>query len=163
MSTSARDTNPMLSGLGPAAYADRANVPDLTVDGDPKVVPLRSLPSFYIEPRDPDPRGMTVVGADGAIAGTVSDVWVDRSEPQLRYFEVSLSDGGGSVLLPATMAKVDVRRSLVKVSSILGSQFADVPRPARDDQITLREEDQVMAYFAAGDLFRTPDRRGPLL
>jgi photosynthetic reaction center H subunit len=93
----------------------------------------------------------------------VSDVWVDRSEPQLRYFEVSLSGGSGNVLVPAAMAKLDTRRATVKVSSILASQFADVPRPARNDQITLREEDQVMAYFAAGHLFRTPNRREPFL
>jgi len=163
MSTSARNTNPMLSGLGPAAYADRAMVPDLTVDGDPKVVPLRSVPSFFLEPRDPDPRGMAVVGADGITAGTVADVWVDRSEPQLRYFEVSLGGSGRIVLLPASMARVNARQAIVKVSSILASQFADVPQPARNDQITLREEDQVMAYYAAGHLYRTPDRREPFL
>jgi photosynthetic reaction center H subunit len=52
---------------------------------------------------------------------------------------------------------------VVKVASILASQFGDVPKTARDDQITLLEEDRVMAYYAAGHLYRTPDRRGPLL
>ena len=162
MSTSARDTNPMLSGVGPAAYADRANVPDVTVEGIPKIVPMRVAPTFFIEPRDPDPRGMSVVGADGVTAGVVVELWVDRSEPQLRYFEVELGSGD-TVLVPANVARVDARRATIRVASILASQFADVPKPERDDQITLREEDRVMAYFAAGHLYRTPERRGPLL
>ena len=32
-----------------------------------------------------------------------------------------------------------------------------------DERITLREEDRVMAYYASGNLYRTPDRREPLL
>jgi photosynthetic reaction center H subunit len=163
MSTSASDTNPMLSGMGPASYADRADVPDLTVEGAAKIVPLRLAPTFFIEPRDPDPRGMIVVGVDGMAAGTVSELWVDRSEPQLRYLEVTLNDGGRNVLLPATFAKIDSRRRTVKVASILARQFADVPAIATMDRITLREEDRVMAYYASGNLYRTPDRREPLL
>jgi photosynthetic reaction center H subunit len=162
MSAPTSDTNPMLSGLGPAAFADRANVPDVTVDGIPKVVPLRVAPTFFIEPRDPDPRGMHVVGADGATAGTVVELWVDRSEPQLRYLEVTLT-GGGTVLVPANMVRVNARQGTVRVAAILAHQFVDVPRTARDDQVTLLEEDRIMAYFASGHLFRTPDRRGPLL
>jgi photosynthetic reaction center H subunit len=163
MSTSARDTNPMLSGMGPAAYADRADVPDLTVEGHAKIVPLRTAPTFFIEPRDPDPRGMSVVGTDGVEAGIVTDLWIDRAEPQLRYFEITLNNGGRTVLLPATFAKVDARRGTVKVASILASQFADVPAIAHAERITLREEDRVMAYYASGNLYRTPDRREPLL
>ena len=33
--------DPMLDGVGPGAYAMRADTPDLTLDGLPKIVPLR--------------------------------------------------------------------------------------------------------------------------
>ena len=48
---------------------------------------------------------MRVIGMDGAVAGTVSDVWIDRAEPAPRYYEVALG-AGDSVLLPATMARI---------------------------------------------------------
>lgn len=155
--------NLMLSGMGPAAYANRANVPDLTVEGHPKIVPMRTAPSFFIEPRDPDPRGMTVVGADDVEAGVVTDLWVDRSEPQLRYLEVAVTGAARTVLLPATMVRISTRARRVKVESILARHFADVPLTALPDRVTLREEDQIMAYFAGGHLYATEARRGPLL
>ncbi len=64
--------NPMLDGVGPAAYAERADVPDLTLDGHPKIVPMRVATEFTVEARDPDPRGMEVVGADGEVGGVVT-------------------------------------------------------------------------------------------
>jgi len=82
--------DPMHDGVGPAAYAERADQPDLTLEGEPKIVPLRVASDFTLEPRDPDPRGMSVVAADGAVAGHVRDVWVDRSEILIRYLEVEL-------------------------------------------------------------------------
>ena len=72
--------NPMIDGVGPASYALRANVPDTTYEGHARIVPLRVARTHTIETRDPDPRGMDVVGADGLVAGTVSDAWVDRAE-----------------------------------------------------------------------------------
>ncbi len=49
----------MLDAIGPGAYALRADTPDLTVDGDDKIVPMRAAPSFFVANGDPDPRGMT--------------------------------------------------------------------------------------------------------
>lgn len=155
--------NPMLSGRGPAAWADRADVPDLTVHGEPKVVPMRAAPNFFIEPRDPDPRGMAVLGADDVEAGTVTDLWVDRAEPQLRYLEVSVHATARTVLVPTTMIRVDARGRRVRVQAILARHFADVPAIARPDRVTLLEEDRIMAYFAGGTMYATPQRREPLL
>ena len=42
---------------------------------------------------DPDPRGLPVIGADGAVAGIVCDLWVDRAEVLFRYLEVEVADG----------------------------------------------------------------------
>ena len=158
-----RDADARLSaGLGPGAWADRADVPDRTIDGHPKVVPLRAAPNFFVEPRDPDPRGMTVVGADGASAGVVQDVWVDRSEPQARYLELAVT-GGGTVLVPINCCRIDARRGAVRVKAIHARHFAGVPRTRLPDQVTLLEEDRIMAYFAAGYLYASPERFGPFL
>ncbi len=72
--------NPMLDGVGPGSWADREDVPELNIDKVPAIVPLRVAEGTFLEPRDPDPRGMKVIGADREIAGVVTDVWVDRAE-----------------------------------------------------------------------------------
>lgn len=78
------------SGVGPAAYAMRADKPDLAADGEVKLAPMRCLPHHSIAEDDADPRGMEVVGADGLPAGVVADLWVDRTEMMVRYVEVRL-------------------------------------------------------------------------
>lgn len=162
--------NPMLDGVGPAAWAERAETCDLTVDGKPRIVPLRAAPDFHLEARDPDPRGMVVKGADGLSAGKVADVWVDRSEALIRYFEVELNTPAATageaatksrVLLPHNFARIDGRRREVKVNSILAKHFAQVPRLAAPDQVTRREEDRVCAYYGGGTLYATPQRAEP--
>jgi photosynthetic reaction center H subunit len=157
--------NPMIDGVGPAAYAQRANVPDLTVDGFASIVPLRVATDATVDPEDPDPRGMTVYGADGVRAGTVSDLWIDRTEPQIRYLEVEISPIGSAkrVLLPFIMARVDGARREIKVKAILGRQFADVPALGSPNQVTKLEEDRITAYYAGGTLYATPARTEPLL
>lgn len=154
--------NAMLAGTGPAAYALRAEVPDLTETGETRIVPLRLIPDHYLDEESPDPRGMTAVGADGVAGGLVTDVWIDRVELVVRYFEVALS-AGPSVLLSAPMARIDTAANAVRVQSILGAQFADVPLLANPDQVTLREEDQVQAYYGGGQLYATASRLEPLL
>lgn len=157
--------NPMLDGVGPGAYVDRKNEPDLTEHGEPMIVPLSAARGFTVADGDPDPRGMSVVGADGGVAGTVHDLWVDRAEPQIRYLEVNVTAPGGArrVLLPIGFARIDGRSRTVRVRSILAGQFAAVPATARADQITRREEDRIMAYYAGGTLYADADRLGPLL
>jgi photosynthetic reaction center H subunit len=154
--------DPMLAAVGPGSYADRANVPDLTVEGAAKIVPMRVASNFAIDTGDRDPRGLDVLGADRQIAGTVKDIWVDRSETIIRYLEV-VTTGGRTVLLPMTFAAVDRRRGLVKVQAILADQFANVPTLARPDQVTLLEEDKICAYYGAGTLYATASRQEPLL
>lgn len=154
--------NPMLDAVGPAAYAERANMPDHTIDGEPLIVPIRSAPGFEVSGRDPDPRGMNVYGADRERGGVVSDLWVDRAEPQIRYLEVATA-GDRRVLLPITFAKIDGRRRCVNVHAILGEQFARVPGTANSNQVTRREEDQIAAYYAGGQLYATPSRAEPFL
>lgn len=157
--------DPMIDGVGPAAYAIRADVPDLTYDGRPKIVPLRVATDFSVDPSDADPRGMQVLGADNQVAGMVSDVWVDRSESLIRYLEVDVStpNGGGLVLLPMNFAKVDGGRRVVRVKAILARHFAQVPQLRNPDQVTFMEEERIVAYFGGGTLYAEPSRVEPLL
>ena len=159
--------NPMIDGVGPASWANRADEPDRTFHGAPKIVPMRLDPTFSVAKGDPDPRGLRGEAADKVTAGTVMELWVDRAEPQVRYYEVQLSGSERRIMLPAGFVQWPNfglwgnDRLLVK--SITAAQFADVPTIRRDDQITLLEEDKVMAYFAGGHLYATAARSEPLI
>jgi photosynthetic reaction center H subunit len=159
--------NPMIDGVGPAAWADRADEPDRTFHGAPKIVPMRLDPTFSVAKGDPDPRGLPVEAVDKVTAGTVIELWVDRAEPQVRYYEVQLSGTERRIMLPAGFVQWPNfglwgnDRLLVK--SITAAQFTDVPAIRRDDQITLLEEDKVMAYFAGGHLYATAARSEPII
>lgn len=154
--------NPMVDGIGPAAWAERADVPDLTFGGEPKIVPMRLAQDFYVAPQDSDPRGMKVLGADGKVAGTVTDLWVDRGEFLFRYLEVELAPAH-HVLLPMNFARVDGGKRVVRVNAILASQFAQAPGLKNPHQITFLEEDKICGYFGGGSLYATPERAEPLL
>ena len=106
---------------------------------------------------------MPVLGDDGVIGGTVVDIWVDRSEMLFRYLEVGVagSESGARVPLPVTFARINSQRVMVK--SILGHQFAQVPTTRNADQVTLFEEEKIMAYYGAGTLYATPARQEPWL
>ena len=56
------------------------------------------------KPRDPDPRGMRVIGADSEIGGVVTDVWVDRAEALIRYLEVEVTSTRWSQARTAAVA-----------------------------------------------------------
>lgn len=156
--------NPMKDGVGPAAWAQRSDKPERTAEGDPKIVPLKRLRGYSIEERDPDPREMDVVGADGETAGSVTDVWVDRSELLIRYLEVALGGRRArTILVPMPMARINASRGVVEVDSILASQFSDVPETKSDREVTLLEEDKICAYYGGGTLYATPTRVGPMI
>ena len=152
--------NPLLAGVGPGSWNNRADVPDRTVEGTPRLVPLRADAVFGVSSHDTDPRGLPVVGADGERGGVVVDLWVDRAEMLFRYLELEVT-GGRRVLLPMNFARVQERR--VRVKSILGHQFADVPGTRHEAQVTMLEEEKIMAYYGAGTLYATPQRQEPLL
>lgn len=150
--------NGMLDAVGPGSYAERADEPDLTYDGQLKIVPMRVATDFSVVD-SPDPRGKPVVGADGKVGGTVIDLWVDRSEAILRYLEVDT--GSRIVLVPITFS--NIKRNKVEVDAILGSQFAQAPVLKSPDKVTLLEEDKVCGYYGGGTLYATAERREPIL
>ncbi len=157
--------NPMRDGVGPAAYSNRSDTPDKTLHDENRIVPMRVATDFVVAGPDPDPRGMEVVAGDGAIAGTVVDLWVDRSEPMIAYYEVDLGAARANkrVLLPSGFVKVAVGKRQLKVRSVHAAQFADVPALASPDQITLLEEDKICGYFGGGTLYADQARQEPVL
>lgn len=152
--------NPLTSGVGPAGYAQRADRPDLDMHGMPRIVPMRLAAHVGVVARDVDPRGMPVTGLDGVVAGTVRELWVDRAEHVIRYLDVALNDGS-TATVPMPMAKVSRRQ--VNVDAVTAAQFVGSPTLASPEQITLLEEEKVMAYFGAGYLWATPARSEPFL
>ena len=158
------NANPLADGVGPGAWAERSEKPDMTTHGTPRIVPMRVATDYTTSSRDPDPRGATVIGCDGKAGGKVVDIWVDRSECLARYMEVETNaTTGHRVLLPMTFAVVKTSPTRVIVSAITGAQFAGVPTIAKADSVSLREEDRICGYYGAGTLYATPDRAEPLL
>lgn len=154
--------DPLVDGIGPAAWAERAKRPDVDMEGHPRIVPLSTAEGFFIERRDPDPRGMAVIAADGVAVGTVSDVWIDKADRMLRYIQVVL-DSGRSVPVPMTALTIDRKGSRVVVDAIVSGQFDRAPAIDGPAVITLYEEERVQAYFGGGYLYATPSRSEPLL
>jgi photosynthetic reaction center H subunit len=155
--------DPLVAGVGPGSWADRADVPELTFGGVPKLVPLRTLPDYTVATLGRDPRGDAVIGGDGETGGTCVDIWVDTSEAIVRLLEVSvpLADGATrNVLLPINFARL-TRRG-VRVPALHAAQFAGVPGTRDAHQVTMLEEEKIMAYWGAGLLYASPERAEPL-
>jgi len=172
--------DPMVDGLGPSAWCERADHPEKDVHMGDRISPLRLLDDrFDIAGFGTDPRGATVVTFDGDTVGTVSDLWIDHMESFVRYLEVEL-DGGGTKLVPMPLATVhkqrrssgegsffdrlvDRRALEIRIASVTGDQFRRAPDIATPDRITMREEDIVQGYFGGGHVWATPQRTESLV
>jgi photosynthetic reaction center H subunit len=159
--------DPLVDGVGPAAFAERAKTPDIDIHGAPRIVPMRAAPGFSIAKEDPDPRGMTILGADGRAAGVVKEVWIDRMESLIRYLEVEIASEADApariVLAPFAMCSLNAEKRLVKTDSIAAAQFRNAPAIAATDRITRNEEDRLIGYFGGGYLYSSPTRAEPLV
>lgn len=155
--------DPMIDGMGPAAFANRSKYPDLTFDGRPRIVPIADSHEMIVSPQDPQLIGWPVMGADKTIVGKVSDIWVDQSEHLIRYLEVETTTGK-KVLAPMFVASVQTKgffgdnAELVEIDAITADQFERVPALETPGIITRYEEDRVMAYFGGGYMYATPER-----
>ncbi|MEO1490268.1 MAG: photosynthetic reaction center subunit H [Pseudomonadota bacterium] len=160
--------DPMKDGVGPAAWANRSDYPDLTFDGRPRIVPLGDSHEIEIAPNDPNIIGWPVYDLNVEHVGKVSDIWVDQSEHIIRYLEVE-TNAGDKVLAPIFVCVVQTKgllagilpenKELVQIDAITAAQFADVPRLATPGQITRLEEDKIMAYYGGGYMYATPERQ----
>ena len=152
--------NPMESGVGPAAWAARRDEPELDVHGTPKIRPLSDLPDFHVA-AGRDPRGKAVVTGDGEVVGRVIDMWVDIPEQIVRYLTVDLNPEGSGQTRVIPMGYARIRSDRVSVRSLYSHNFEGIPAVTGDGQITLLEEEKVMAWFAGGTLYATPKRAEP--
>ena len=79
--------NPLLAGVGPGAWAARADVPDMTWHGEAKIVPLRVAHDHGIAARDTDPRGLPVLGVanweNGWLPSLFQGTAVRAKEPRI--------------------------------------------------------------------------------
>jgi len=158
--------DPMQDGVGPASFALRAMEPELNYHGEHRTVPLRVADDHWVAEEDSDPRGWDVVTLDGLTAGTVADLWIDRTELQVRFYEVAPPDPlARHVLVPAELVQVVALDlgGIVKVICVTAGQLAAAPVTASTDFITLREEDRISAYFGSGHMYATESRFGPLI
>lgn len=157
--------DPMTSGVGPAAFAERSKVPEATREGHDLIVPMRLAEGFAVS-AGPDPRGWDVVATDGKAAGKVKELWVDRADVMVRYLEVELSSAGegpASRLLPITMLRLVGDRRKVEVASVRAEHFADVPALEDPDRVTVLEEERICAFYAGGRRYADAKRLGPVI
>lgn len=154
--------DPMVDGVGPAAFVPRRDVPEKTREGHPLIVPMRILEGFSVAKQSTDPRGFDVLGADREKGGTVKDLWIDRADQMVRYLEVELALGE-TVLLPMQAARLNSGKQRIEVASIMGEQFTRVPKISNPEQITAAEEERVWAYYAGGRMYAHPSRQEPLV
>jgi len=175
------DGDPLVDGVGPAAWAERRDVPDIDNNhGENRIRPLAALGEhFHIADFSIDPRGLDVRALDDVVVGQVTELWIDHMEAIARYYEIEL-EGGGSVLIPmmyCTYQKkktppsggsladrlIDGREREIRVVAITSEQFANVPRLKDSSQVTMLEEDRIQAYYGGGHLYATRARTEALL
>ena len=144
--------DPMVDGVGPASWAPRRDAPELDAHGHAKIKPMASLDGFHVS-AGRDPRGLPVVGGDGEVVGRVNDMWVDVPEQMVRFLSVDLNpEGTGKVrLVPIHLAKIGTDR--VTVRSLHERHWEGIPAIRGADEVTLLEEEKIMAYVAGGKLY----------
>ena len=154
--------NPMVDGVGPASWAPRRDLPELDAHGHDKIQPMSNLADFAVS-AGRDPRGKPVVAGDGEVIGRIIDMWIDVPEQMVRFLMVDVNpEGTGQTrLIPINFCKITDDR--VTVRSIYSADFAGVPTIKNDAQVTLLEEEKIMAYFGGGTLYADPSRIEPKL
>ncbi|KAA9006877.1 photosynthetic reaction center subunit H [Histidinibacterium aquaticum] len=154
--------DPMVDGVGPASWVPRRDAPELDAHGHPKIKPMSALPAFAVTAGN-DPRGKPVVSYDGEVVGRITDMMVDIPEALVRYLVMDLNpEGTGQTrLIPINLCRIKSDR--VYVQSLYAANFAGIPTAKSPDEVTLLEEEKVMAYFAGGKLYADPSRLGPKL
>jgi len=147
--------NPMLDGVGPAAWVPRRDEPELDGHGHNKIVPFARAEGFVVS-AGRDPRGLPVQAADLEVVGRVSDIWVDVAEQLVRYVEIELNSGKKR-LVPMTLARIWEDR--VRVNFLASGSFESIPATKSANEVTKLEEDKISAYVASGWMYDAPKRK----
>ena len=146
--------DPMIDGVGAAAWADRRDLPELDGHGKPKLQPMKNVEGFEVS-AGKDPRGLDLISADKKVVGKITDLWVDVPEQLVRYLEVELSNKT-SCLVPIPLAKINT--DSVSVNSLYGKHFPNVPKIKSKKQVTMLEEEKISAFIGGGNLYASYDR-----
>ncbi|SLN32387.1 photosynthetic reaction center subunit H [Pseudooctadecabacter jejudonensis] len=154
--------DPMVDGVGPASWAPRRDAPELDGHGHVKIRPMASLPDFA-HSAGRDPRGKAVVSGDGEVMGRITDMWVDVPEQLVRFLQMDMNpEGTGQMrLIPINMCRIKSDRIVVR--SLYAHNFAGIPTTKSGDEVTLLEEEKIMAYYAGGTLYASEKRLEPQL
>ena len=147
--------DPMVDGVGPASWAARSDHPELDAHGHVKIKPMTSLADFKVS-AGRDPRCLPVMGGDGEVIGRIVDMWIDVPEQMVRYLTVDLNPEGSGQhrLIPMNMARI--KPDHVMVQSLHAHNWAGIPQAKSAEQITLLEEEKVMAWFGGGAMYANP-------
>ncbi|MGL6211042.1 MAG: photosynthetic reaction center subunit H, partial [Paracoccaceae bacterium] len=124
--------DPMVDGVGPAAWAPRRDIPELDGHGHNKIIPMAGAPAFGVS-AGRDPRGMPVQAGDLEVVGRISDMWVDAPEQLVRYLEIDLNSGKKR-LVPMPMVKIWKDR--VRINCITSDLFDGVPATKSPTEVT---------------------------
>ena len=146
--------DPMVDGVGAAAWSERRDLPELDGHGKPKLQPMRQVEGFEVS-AGRDPRGLDVVSADKKVVGKVTDMWVDVPEQLVRYLEVQLTNKT-TCLLPVPLTKIN--SNSVDVNSLYGKHFTKIPKTKSQSEVTLLEEEKISAFVGGGNLYASYDR-----
>ena len=154
--------DPMMDGVGPAAWAPRRDVPELDAHGHAKIKPMSHLEDFQIS-AGRDPRGLPVMTGDGEIVGRITDMWLDVPEQMVRYLTMDVNpEGSGKIrLIPMNFAKIKSDR--VRIKSLYAHNVEGIPAVKGSGEITLLEEEKIMAYFGGDTMYAVPARTEPLI
>jgi photosynthetic reaction center H subunit len=68
---------------------------------------------------------------------------------------------GKTRLIPMNMSKISSDR--VTVRSLHSHNWENVPVTKKVDEVTLLEEDKIMAYYAGGTLYAAPSKTQPVM
>ena len=137
--------DPLMARVGPGSWAQRPDIPEKTLDGEPRIVPMRSNQSLHVDSKDIDPRGMPVVAADGEQVGTVSDLWIDLAEPQIYFLEVETA-GAAAVATAAAATVSDTSAG----GAATGELFGEAPGAASGEEETVPAVDVSGSVGGAG-------------
>ena len=94
---------------------------------------MSELGDYRVSDEDPDPRGWSVVGRDGAAIGRVEDLIVDTAAMKVRYLDIAVTDaaatGSSRARIPASRVDLEpAQRTVVadlsraELSAFLGSE-----------------------------------------
>jgi uncharacterized protein (TIGR02271 family) len=94
---------------------------------------MSELGDYRVSEEDPDPRGWSVVGRDGATIGRVEDLIVDTAAMKVRYLDIAVTDaaatGSSRARIPASRVDLEpAQRTVVadlsraELSAFLGSE-----------------------------------------